>query len=60
MDFYAPPPSQDRRSKRPTVVLVHGGSFVGGDKQSFAPLATVLAQRGFVVGSINYRLTGRH
>jgi acetyl esterase/lipase len=59
MDFYAPPPQQDARKKRPTVLLVHGGSFVSGDKSSFGPLATVLAQRGFVVGSINYRLTGR-
>lgn len=54
MDFWAPPPASDRRAKRPVVVLVHGGSFVGGDKSSFKPLATVLAQRGFVVGSINY------
>ena len=60
MDFYAPPPQQDHRAKRPTVLLIHGGSFVGGDKSSFKPLATVLAQRGFIVGSINYRLTGRH
>ena len=60
MDFYAPPPASDKRAKRPVVVLIHGGSFIGGDKSSWAPLATVLAQRGFVVGSINYRLTGKH
>ena len=61
MDFYAPPtegPRRDARSARPTVLLVHGGSFVGGDKSSWAPLATALAQRGFVAASINYRLTG--
>ena len=63
MDFYAPPtigPRADKRLKRPSVVLIHGGSFISGDKSSWAPLATVLAQRGFVVGSVNYRLTGRH
>jgi acetyl esterase/lipase len=60
MDFYAPPPHEDKRTKRPTIVLVHGGSFIGGDKGSWKPLATVLAQRGFVVGSINYRLTGKY
>ena len=63
MDFYAPPasgPRADTRLKRPSVVLIHGGAFVGGNKASWRPLATVLAQRGFVVGSVNYRLTGRH
>ena len=62
MDFYAPPttgPRADTRLKRPTVLLIHGGSFIGGDKGSWEPLATVLAQRGFVVGSVNYRLTGQ-
>jgi acetyl esterase/lipase len=36
MDFYAPPNSgarADKRARRPVVVMVHGGSFVGGDKQ---------------------------
>ena len=60
MDLYAPPPSDDSRKQRPTVVLVHGGSFVSGDKSSFASLAAVLAARGFIVASINYRLTGAY
>ena len=51
-------PRRDARAKRPSVVMIHGGAFVSGDKSSWAPLATALAQRGFVVGSINYRLTG--
>ena len=58
VDFYAPPPSGDRREMRPTVVLVHGGSFVSGDKAEFTSLGNILAARGFIVASINYRLTG--
>ncbi len=30
MDFYAPPPDQDNRTMRPTVLLIRGGSFVSG------------------------------
>ena len=33
---------------------------MAGDKSSWEPLATELARRGFIVGSINYRLTGKH
>jgi len=39
MDFYAPPNSgarADKRARRPVVVMVHGGSFVGGDKSHAA------------------------
>ena len=59
LDLYTPPLS-DKRTSRPAFVLIHGGSFVGGDKaQSQSYLATALAQRGFVAASINYRLTGK-
>ena len=54
----APPPSEDHRPMRPTVVLVHGGSFISGDKSSFDSLGRALAARGFIAASINYRLTG--
>lgn len=44
----------------PAVVLVHGGSFQGGDKDNkkLASLADALADEGFACFSINYRLTG--
>ena len=59
LDIYEPPAS-DNRTLRPGVVLVHGGSFMGGDKTSDGEpaYATRLAQRGFVAVSIDYRLTG--
>lgn len=60
LDIYQPPDS-DNRTMRPGFVLVHGGSFMTGDKSSDGePLYAVkLAQRGFVVVSIDYRLTGQ-
>ena len=42
--------------KTPGVILIHGGSFIGGDKATFASIATKLAGDGFAAFSINYRL----
>jgi len=55
MDAYLPP-AGDIRSARPAAVLVHGGAFQVGDKKIDASLATMLAQRGFIAVSVNYRL----
>lgn len=45
--------------RRPAVVWIHGGGFVMGDKADAADAqaATLLAQRGFVAVSVNYRLS---
>ncbi len=41
----------------PTCILVHGGGFVRGDKQSFIkPIFAPLAEAGFTWFTINYRL----
>jgi acetyl esterase/lipase len=42
----------------PACVLVHGGGWTGGDKERFTPLAIALAQKGYVVANIEYRLAG--
>ena len=42
--------------KRPTVVCIHGGSWVSGSAEVFFPLARYFASRGMVAFSINYRL----
>jgi len=59
LDLYTPPES-DNRTARPAFVLVHGGSFETGNSQSDdePEFAMRLASRGYVVVSINYRLTG--
>jgi len=59
MDVYMPPVPHPR-TPRPAMVIIHGGSFTSGDSRSEATFAKMLAQRGFVAASINYRLTGRH
>ncbi len=56
LDFYAP--HADTLKKRPIVVFVHGGGFVNGDKRTgYSRIVSEnLTRRGFIVGSINYRL----
>lgn len=56
LDVYEP--ACDTSNSRPLIVFAHGGSFVSGDKAdaSYVATATALAQLGYVVASINYRL----
>jgi acetyl esterase/lipase len=42
--------------KTPGVIVIHGGSFISGDKSGFAKIATQLAADGMAAFSINYRL----
>ena len=43
----------------PALVFIHGGSWLGGNKDTFKRLAADLAQRGYVGFSINYDLHSR-
>lgn len=56
LDMYQP--SGDTQTNRPAIVLVHGGSFVGGDSTAsdMVRMAKNFAERGYVAVSINYRL----
>ena len=52
LDVYAP----DKPGKpRPLVIWIHGGAWRGGDK--IVPRGLSLLSRGYVLASINYRLT---
>jgi poly(3-hydroxybutyrate) depolymerase len=57
MDIYYPkePVTQ---SRRPLLLLIHGGAFYNGDKQDigYPEMGHHFAERGYVVASINYRL----
>jgi len=45
----------------PTCILVHGGGFVRGDKQTYIkPLFDPLSEAGFTWFTINYRLAPEH
>jgi para-nitrobenzyl esterase len=57
LDVYEP--TGDTAAMRPLIVLAHGGSFYGGDKNtdgSVVALCNNFAKRGYVTASINYRL----
>lgn len=53
------PVDLDPGEKRPLVVLVHGGGFIGGNFSSFFNDAEDLARLGFVAASVQYRLCER-
>ncbi len=56
MDIYQP--IGDTASKRPLVVLAHGGGFVGGfrNNPAMVEMGNALAKRGYVAVSFSYRL----
>jgi para-nitrobenzyl esterase len=54
MDVYEP--EGDNLGARPVVVLAHGGSFIFGDKNDMRDYCTLLAKKGYVAATIQYRL----
>ena len=58
MDLYFP--SQAKTGdKNPLVLMFHGGSYLNGDKADLQAHCQILADSGFVVASVNYRLGWR-
>lgn len=43
--------------KYPGIVLIHGGGFSGGKRDSYLPMAIKLAQHGYVAATVDYQLT---
>lgn len=41
----------------PAVILIHGGGFSAGNRESYLPMAIRLAQNGYVAATVSYRLT---
>jgi hypothetical protein len=56
LDLVMPSLSVDELNKRPLIVLIHGGAFLGGDKADMRPKAREYAKRGYACASISYRL----
>ena len=50
-------PADEPVRPRPTVLLVHGGSWEHGDKVEYADEAVDVARRGWTAVSLNYRRT---
>lgn len=53
LDLY---PAQAAPGPAPLLVVVHGGSWQGGDKSEMPALSRYLAGRGYAVAAVNYRL----
>ena len=54
LDLYQP--SSESESPRPLIVMIHGGGFIAGSSADMADHAHQMAERGYVVASISYRL----
>jgi acetyl esterase/lipase len=57
-DFYEPR-SDGGRAGRPAILAIHGGAWRGGDKAWGEQFAKEFCPFGYVVFSINYRLSSR-
>jgi dienelactone hydrolase len=53
----AVPPNATSSAKQPLIIYIHGGNFSGGNKEDMEGEALTYARAGYVVASINYRLT---
>jgi acetyl esterase/lipase len=56
LDFY---PAQIAGNK-PVVIVIHGGSWAGGDSRQLPELNSCLAARGYNVAAINYRMAPKY
>lgn len=56
LDVYQP--TGDTETNRPLIILVHGGSFIGGSKTDgdMVTFSQKFAKKGYVCASIDYRL----
>ena len=57
LDLYVP---HQPRADRAVILFVHGGSWQHGNKQDYRFLAQSLAQSGFFVACMSYRLAPEH
>lgn len=58
LDLYFPPGSNSG-NRYPLILMFHEGSYLNGDKSDLAAYCDILADSGFVVASVNYRLGWR-
>ncbi len=55
MRLFRAPPSRALPGARPTVVVMYGGAWRGGDPTQGAAVSRALAARGYLVAAIDYR-----
>lgn len=57
-DFYKP--AKPLANPAPLIIAVHGGSWSGGKKEDMASICEALANQGFAVATVSYRLSPKH
>ncbi len=63
-DIYMPPKDKAKAAAKPLIMYIHGGGWVGGNTRAagalsnFSTVLAKLASEGFVVASLEYRLSG--
>lgn len=62
LDIWEPIAKTENGKRRPAMILIHGGSYSGGDAtmDGMGSDGPWFARRGWVTFSINYRLVGDH
>lgn len=58
MDIYTTSRNPSASPKKPVVIYIHGGAWKFGSKEIAYPIVKILADQGFLVLNINYRLSG--
>jgi len=58
LDLYYPAGATTAKAY-PLVVMIHGGSYLNGDKSDVGGESKILADSGYVVASLNYRMGWR-
>jgi acetyl esterase/lipase len=56
LDVYVPETAQSHGERLPVIVWIHGGGWIGGNKDELAGYMQLLASHGFVAVAINYSL----
>ena len=51
-------PKAPAAGKRPGLIMIHGGGWVGGTKEQRVPSTLRYVEKGFVVANVRYRLAG--
>ena len=61
LDIHHPPGKNNANQQTsPAVVLIHGGGWEAGNRQSMNKIARYFAERRYVVFNISYRLVTKH
>lgn len=55
-NVYYPNKLIDGLSKRPLVIMIHGGELIGGSRSDMNNYCDQLARRGYVAATVDYRL----